>query len=90
MSAALAGCASATMDDAVPTAADGPKNSGTFPNLNIKPQVATEQITPEEKQAQVAAMTAAQQEQAAKAAACKARPTRSCCASSRPRMPTMR
>jgi hypothetical protein len=69
MSAALAGCASATIDDAVPAAADGPRNSGTFPNLNVKPQVATEQITPEEKQAQIAAMTAAQQEQAAKASA---------------------
>jgi hypothetical protein len=71
MSATLAGCASATIDDAVPAAADGPRNSGTFPNLNIKPQVATEQITPEEKQAQVASMTAAQQEQAAKASAPK-------------------
>jgi hypothetical protein len=69
MSAVLAGCASATIDDAVPTASDGPKNTGTFPNLNIKPQVATEQISPEEKQAQIEAMTAAQQEQAAVAAA---------------------
>ena len=96
MSAALAGCASATIDNAVPTASNAqplapaatapaaetaapvdtassgaPRNSGTFPNLNIKPQVATEQITPEEKQAQVEAMTAAQQQQAAKASAPK-------------------
>jgi hypothetical protein len=65
MSAALAGCASATIDDAVPTAADGPRNSGTFPNLNVQPQVATEQISPEEKQAQIEAMQSAQQQQVA-------------------------
>jgi hypothetical protein len=65
MSAVLAGCASATIDDAVPTALDGPRNTGTFPNLNVKPQVATEQITPEEKTAQIEAIQAARQQQAA-------------------------
>jgi hypothetical protein len=73
MSAALAGCAGGAVEDAVPTAAStgAPRNSGTFPNLNIKPQVATAQITPEERQAQVEAMTAAQQQQAAAASAPK-------------------
>ena len=45
-----------------------PKDTGTFPNLNIKPQVATEQITPEEKAAHVEALTAAQQQHAATSA----------------------
>ena len=49
---ALAGCAVATtVEQAVPTASTtpvsgistgAPKNTGTFPNLNIKPQVATD------------------------------------------------
>jgi hypothetical protein len=103
MSAPLAGCASATIDDAVPTASgtalmpppaettahaataapaiadasavaeaapgDAPLDTGTFPNLNIKPQVANEQISPEEKQAQIESLTAAQKSHAATAAA---------------------
>jgi hypothetical protein len=69
MSAALAGCASATVDNAVPTAADAPRDTGTFPNLNIKPEVATEQISPEEKTAQIEAMQAAREQQAAAGAA---------------------
>lgn len=90
MSAALAGCATATIDEAVPSAelmpapaeataqpaaqaaampADAPRKTGTFPNLNIKPQVASEQISSEEKQAQVDALTSAQKQQAAAAAA---------------------
>ena len=52
-------------NNAVPTAANGPRNTGTFPNLNIKPEVATAQISPEEKQAQIQALQAAQQQQAA-------------------------
>jgi hypothetical protein len=72
MSAALAGCASATIDNAVPTVADAPRDTGTFPNLNIKPQVATDQISPEEKQAQIDALTTAKQQQAATGAAGKA------------------
>jgi hypothetical protein len=63
MSAALAGCTSA--DNTVATASNGPRNTGTFPNLNIKPSVATQQISPEEKQAQMDALHAAQQQQAA-------------------------
>jgi hypothetical protein len=69
MSAALAGCASATIDDAAPTAENMPRDTGTFPNLNIKPEVATEQISPEEKQAQIEAIQAAKQQQAAAGAA---------------------
>jgi hypothetical protein len=49
--------------------ANAPSDTGTFPNLNIKPQVANEQISPEEKQAQIEALTAAQKSHAATAAA---------------------
>jgi hypothetical protein len=109
--AALYGCTSTNIDDAVPTAANsaqsmlpetaptpgevqrgaasassstapeivdapvatvavpdgsmssgGPKNTGTFPNLNIKPQVANEQISDEQKAAEMRALQAAQAE----------------------------
>jgi hypothetical protein len=93
MSVVPAGCASATIENAVPATssntlmpapaeatahaatvaetapANAPSDTGTFPNLNIKPQVATDQISPEEKQAQIEAMTAAQKQQAAVTAA---------------------
>jgi len=97
----LSACATATIDDAVPTAqatpaavgeptvttADAPadisaaggetqgngKDTGTFPNLNIAPTVAAEQITPAEKQAKLAQLSAEKQQQAVKGAA--ARPT---------------
>ena len=79
----LSGCASATIDDAVPTAASqnvsepvetalssgGPKNTGTFPNLNIPRQAANEQITPEQKASETAALQAAQTKQAANSTA---------------------
>lgn len=61
-----AGCASSTIDDAVPTA--GVKNTGQFPNLNIPPEVAASQLTEEEKQAKMAALKGAQEQQAATAA----------------------
>lgn len=82
----LSGCASATIDDAVPTAASpqaapvqgvsepvetalssgGPKDTGTYPNLNIKPQAAHEQITPEQKSAEIQGLQSAQAAQAAR------------------------
>jgi hypothetical protein len=48
--------------------AGGPKNTGNYPNLNIKPQSANEQITLDEKAADTAALRAAQQTQTAKGA----------------------
>jgi hypothetical protein len=45
--------------DAVMTSG-GPKNTGTFPNLNIKPGVAAAQITEEEKAAEMQALREAQ------------------------------
>ena len=62
-----AGCASSTSAD-VPafagTAAAGPIDTGTYPNLNIAPRAATEQFTPEEAAAKLAALRAARQTQA--------------------------
>jgi hypothetical protein len=79
----LSGCASATIEDAVPTAAapqadasapvetalsGGPKDTGTFPNLNIPRQAANQQLTPEQTTAEIEALKAAQAQQAAKEA----------------------
>lgn len=41
------------------------RNTGTFPNLNVPPQVAAEQLTPEQKQAKLGQLTAEQRSQAA-------------------------
>jgi hypothetical protein len=48
--------------------AQGPRNTGTYPNLNIKPQVANEQISPEETASDKEALTAAKKVQGAKGA----------------------
>lgn len=64
--ALLGGCASADLADAVPSAQPSglssgqPRNTGTFPNLNIPPQVAASQITPDEKAAKLSELEAAQ------------------------------
>ncbi|QPC87586.1 hypothetical protein GA830_13135 [Mesorhizobium sp. NBSH29] len=65
----LVGCASATIEDAVPSGANGPANTGTYPNLNIPPQSAAEQISAEKKAADLAALNAEQQQNAAFGAA---------------------
>lgn len=49
------------------------RNTGTFPNLNVPPQVAAEQLTPEQKQAKLGRLDAEKRNQAAGAA--NARPT---------------
>ena len=59
---ALAGCASSTIDNAVP-AAGGPVNTGQFPNLNIPAQAAAPQFTPEQRDASLAELQAAKQRQ---------------------------
>ena len=48
-----------------------PKNTGTFPNLNVAPEAATTQISPEEKQAHIEELLTAQQGQAATTAPAK-------------------
>lgn len=89
---ALSGCASATIEDAVPTASTlqgqppaqtagqdaaapvtsaeaassgGPKDTGSYPNLNVKPQAANQQITPQQSTSEIQALQAAQTGQAA-------------------------
>lgn len=47
---------------AAPAGPRGPKDTGTFPNLNIPPEVANQQITDAEKAAEVSALRAAQQQ----------------------------
>ncbi len=64
----LSGCASATIDDAVPMA-EGPKDTGTYPNLNVKPQSAAQQFTTAEQTSETQALQSAQAAQAAQAAA---------------------
>ncbi len=95
----LAGCATATIEDAVPVASsdaapvpgqrpetvvaenaaqpregDVPElagntrkgnDTGTFPNLNVAPSVANDQLTDEEKKTKLAELNAARQSQAA-------------------------
>jgi hypothetical protein len=41
----------------------GAVDTGTFPNLNIPPKVAADQISPEQKAARIAELSAAQQRQ---------------------------
>lgn len=58
--AAGAGCASAKIEDAVPTSAEAAAQPqafaapGEYPNLNVIPTPAAEQITPQERAAQTA------------------------------------
>ncbi|MFA6155115.1 hypothetical protein [Mesorhizobium sp.] len=62
----VAGCSS-TSSGPTPVAVNaGPKDTGTFPNLNIKPQVAAPQFTEEEKNAKLAQLKADSNAQAAK------------------------
>ncbi|PLP60502.1 hypothetical protein CYK37_05035 [Mesorhizobium loti] len=60
---ALAGCASSSSGPSVAVqsggSVTGPKDTGTFPNLNIKPQNAATQFTEDEKNAKLAQLSAA-------------------------------
>jgi hypothetical protein len=61
----IAGCSSTNGPTPV-AAGTGPKDTGTFPNLNIKPQVAAPQFTEAEKNAKLAQLKADENSQAAK------------------------
>ena len=61
----IAGCSS-TNSPAPVVAGTGPKDTGTFPNLNIKPQVAATQFTDAEKKAKLAQLKADENAQLAK------------------------
>ncbi|MEI9418500.1 hypothetical protein O7A70_12885 [Mesorhizobium sp. Cs1299R1N1] len=63
----VAGCSSTNTGGPVPMATDaGPKDTGTFPNLNIPPQVAAKQFTETEKNAKLAQLKADENGQGAK------------------------
>jgi hypothetical protein len=65
----IAGCSSTNTSGPVPMAENaGPKDTGTFPNLNIPPKVAADQITDQEKAAQTTDLRATQQGAATTAA----------------------
>lgn len=60
-----AGCSSTNSGGPVPMASDaGPKDTGTFPNLNIPPKVAAQQFTPAERDAKLAELKADKSRQA--------------------------
>lgn len=62
------GTASATDASTAASEAEGPKDTGTFPNLNIPPKVAADQITDDQKAAQTTDLRATQQGAATTAA----------------------
>lgn len=69
---AIAGCSSTNIEGATPVAtAEGPKDTGTYPNLNVPPQVAAEQFTDAEKNAKLAQLKADEQGQGSKGGAVK-------------------
>jgi len=68
----IAGCSSTDTHGPVPMAADaGPKDTGTFPNLNIPPKVAAKQFTDAERNAKLAQLKADENGQGAKGGAPK-------------------
>ncbi|RUX43762.1 hypothetical protein EOA33_28515 [Mesorhizobium sp. M4A.F.Ca.ET.050.02.1.1] len=69
LSAGLAagGCSTSNTTNAAPVAGvEGPKDTGSYPNLNIPPQVAAKQLTKEETDAKLAQLKGEQQAQLAK------------------------
>jgi hypothetical protein len=67
---AMAGCTSSNIDGATPAAtASGAKDTGSYPNLNIKPPVAAPQFTEAERNARLAELKADEQTQASKGGA---------------------
>ena len=70
---AAGGCASSNTDNTTPVAiTDGPKDTGSYPNLNVPPPVAAKQLTKEETAANLAQLKAEEQAQAAKGGSVKA------------------
>lgn len=56
----LGACASANVDNAAPGLAEGPRDTGSFPNLNVKPEVAAQQFTDADKTGKLAELKADQ------------------------------
>lgn len=55
---ALAGCAGGGAVDGAAQSGQGARDTGTYPNLNIKPQVAAEQFTDAERDAKLSELKA--------------------------------
>ncbi len=68
--ASLSACASSDNTASAGAARKG-MNTGTFPNLNVPPKVAAEQITPEEKAAKLAQLKGEKQHLAAESTTAK-------------------
>ncbi|WP_434723022.1 hypothetical protein [Mesorhizobium sp. RIZ17] len=67
------GCTSTSTNNAAPTSlTEGPKDTGSYPNLNVPPPVAAKQLTKEETAANLAQLKAEEQAQAAKGGSVKA------------------
>ena len=61
------GCSTSNTANTAPVAGvEGPKDTGSYPNLNIPPQVAAKQLTKEETDAKLAQLKGEQQAQLAK------------------------
>ncbi|MDX8482251.1 hypothetical protein RFN28_27890 [Mesorhizobium sp. VK24D] len=66
------GCTTSNTNNSAPTAlTEGPKDTGSYPNLNIKPQVAAKQLSKEETAAKLGELKADQQAQLAKGGSAK-------------------
>ena len=64
---AAGGCTSTSTNSSAPTAmTEGPKDTGSYPNLNIPPKAAAKQLTKEETAASLAQLKAEQQAQLSK------------------------
>lgn len=64
--AVVSGCASNSMDTAMPVVSQGgPVDTGTYPNLNVPPQVAAAQMTEDDKANLTGRIASAQSRQAA-------------------------
>ncbi|WP_246688434.1 MULTISPECIES: hypothetical protein [unclassified Mesorhizobium] len=62
-----AGCTSTSQSNTTPVGVtEGPKDTGSYPNLNVPPPVAAKQLTKEETAANLAQLKAEEQAQAAK------------------------
>ena len=62
---ATGGCTSANTGNGMNVGlTQGPQDTGSYPNLNIPPQVAAQQLTPEESKSKLAQLKAEQQAQA--------------------------
>ncbi|WP_181182704.1 hypothetical protein [Mesorhizobium sp. B3-1-9] len=66
------GCTSTSTNNAPTALTEGPKDTGSYPNLNVPPPVAAKQLTKEETAANLAQLKAKEQAQIAKGSGVKA------------------